>query len=161
MAVIESKVPVPTPAVVGSNIDNVQVTTGQGAVQRQVTVQGDPENPNARVAVTNGLPTPGAFGGVARLAPHNLDTGRVLLGGAYSVAVAGTVQVALFMLSNITTKTQKVSATDGLDAVVFEEMPLEPGQVLPMKLEGAAWASGVKWKVKTAGTVVGQIVGDQ
>lgn len=161
MAVTETKIAVPVPSSTQAQIDNVQVTTGQGAVQRQVTVHGDPEDPNARTKVTGALPAPGAYGTVVRQAPHNLDTGRLLLSAAFVQVVVGTVEIALMFLSNNSTSTQKVSATDGLDAVMFTDMPLSPGQVLPLKLEGAAWASGVKLKAGNAGLVVAQVVGDQ
>lgn len=60
-------------------IDNTEVVTAQGAVQRQQIALADPENPNARTKIANALPAP--------LAIFLIEPAATMIGAVHTTAV--------------------------------------------------------------------------
>lgn len=66
VAVVESAIGL-APDSTGKKVDNTEVVTSAGTVERQVTVTGDPSDPNARTNVSQNDPDRLAYGTVVRV----------------------------------------------------------------------------------------------
>jgi hypothetical protein len=159
MAVVPSSITV-APDSTGKKVDNVQVTTTEGDVQRQVSSLGDPENPDGYAAVKNATPASDAYGVVVRLAVPIVDTGLVALTDTFSHVIATTVLGRLLWLVNLTDTIQQYSVTDGNDLEYAIDASLQPREVKPIPLHGMKFVNGVKWKAGATTSVNAQFVGD-
>lgn len=88
------------------------------------------------------------------------DTGRIAIPAIDTLVTAVITRVSAIILSNLTAQVQKVSVSDNAGGTWLVDLPLAAKQFLVLKLEGAEW-NGIRWSIVTAGSVAGQIVGEQ
>lgn len=145
----------------GKLIDNVEVDTGQGdVVQRQVTVTGDPEDPDGRGRVLAALPAADAYGAVVRQAAPGFDSACVTLPNALTALTTDTIKAKGVLLCNLTSSQKLVTITDTAGAQRLKEFPLQGRMTVYVPL-GDVTMVGVKWNADQAASVNAQLVGDK
>lgn len=164
MAVTPSYVQV-APDSTGKRIDNTELNTGLpgGVVQRQVTSQGDPEDPDARARVRNTPASASDYGAVVRVAPQfNYDSGLLTLPAGAGVLTGTTTKVESLYLANVTEANQFVTVTDGNDKVFLPGKQIPPHDFLLLPLQGRQFVNGIKWHSGgNADAIHGQVLGVQ
>lgn len=165
MAITPSFVRV-APDSTGKYIDNVEVNTGLAdVVQRQVTITGDPEDPDGRGRVLAAPPAADAYGVVVRSDDRgNYDSGRSLLvvaGGSGVVFGGGdSIFVKAIILMNQSNQLQSVVGLDGALNQYFN-IELKPREVKPLPFYGCGFVDGVVLVPSSDNTVVAHITGSQ
>lgn len=144
----------------GKKIDNTQVVTAAGDVQRQVTVQGDPTDADARCAVLASMPPADAYGVVAREAAPAYDSGIVNVPDSIDVVTGDTIRVLGVLLCNRTTSAKSFSLTNTAGDFYFKDYPLQGKMTVFLPL-GRVEMVGAKWSASVADSVNAQLVGDK
>jgi hypothetical protein len=165
MAVLESSIGVQEPAApdISKRIDNVQVVTGEGAVQRQGIVPSDPEDPAARQKITAARPGVSAYGAVVRQVPANYDSGLLEVDSVAGTPVAitgSTTDLDVLLLANVGASFVALDLTDGNGLGYMNAFPVGPNSLQAIPLYGIRFAAGVKAHASAAGLKI-QLRGHQ
>lgn len=127
----------------------------------QVAHIADPTDPSKVAGVAVARPGPAAGGMVVRDAPHNVDTGSMLLTAAIQTLVAADVYGHLLLITNITDQARWITIQDGSGHECLSQYPLPPREFRSIPLGGAKFTGGVFALTDTDSSVRAQFVGDQ
>lgn len=162
MAVTDSFVTVPLIDPSGNpKIDNVEVVTGAGVVERQGVTLSDPEVAAARVKVTNALPATNAYGATVRDAAPGYDSGITELTNVLTAVTVDGIRALAILLCNLTTTAKKVTLADGNGQFYLKDYPLQGGMSVTVPLGRASMSGGAQWKADANNAVNAQLIGEK
>jgi hypothetical protein len=148
----------------GKRIVNVKHTgAGPGGVDvyGQVTHVTDPTDPTKVVGAASALPSPSAVGMVMREAPHNVDTGNLLLTAAIQTLVSGDVWGHHLFIVNLTDSIHWIGIEDAAGHKYLTMYPLPPRDFRSIPLGGMKFTGGVFATTDEDSLIRAQFVGDQ